>query len=346
MPELSPSMPLEIDKETDSLDGIESWQHVLKSAVRTPDELCKRLGLPESVARRGETAARSFPVFAPEPYLSRIRPGDPADPLLRQILPLKLEDGHVPGFVADPLDEASFARQRGLLSKYPGRALMVTTSVCAVHCRYCFRRHYSYGDVPRTISDWQPAFDEIAADPTIREIILSGGDPLTLRDSLLQALIDQLAGIFHLCRLRVHTRLPIMIPQRITSELVRILRGSRLTTIMVVHANHPAEIDDHVIVALSLLAEAGVPVLNQAVLLAGVNDDADVLAELSERLIGARVMPYYLHQLDPVEGAAHFEVPVTRGKQLMDELRKRLPGYGVPRYVREVPGLAHKAALD
>jgi L-lysine 2,3-aminomutase len=323
-----------------------SWQRVIKEAVREAGELCRLVDLPPEFQRRAADAAKLFPLFVPRPFLTRIRPADPADPLLRQVLPLDAETTAAAGFTADPVGDAAATVQPGLLHKYRGRVLMVTTGACAVHCRYCFRRHFPYQEAPRSLADWQPAIAEIEADESVHEVILSGGDPLMLVDELLAKLVDRLAEIPHLRLLRVHSRLPIMIPQRVNDDLLAWLTGSRLTPIMVVHTNHPAEIDGAVAAALGRLVDAGVPTLNQAVLLRGVNDDADVLAELCERLVDLRVMPYYLHQLDRVAGGAHFEVPVERGLQLVAELRKRLPGYAVPKYVQEIAGETHKVELQ
>jgi EF-P beta-lysylation protein EpmB len=291
-----------------------------------------------------------------------MRPGDPHDPLLRQVLPVADEMNDVPGFTADPLEEAAVEPAPGLLQKYAGRALLVTTGACAVHCRYCFRRNYPYDELPRGLADWGPALAAIADDSSIEEVILSGGDPLTLTDLRLAALTERLAAIPHIRRLRVHTRLPIVIPERVCDELLDWLVPSRSpaaaeqpgcssydrqpwTPIMVVHANHAAELDAAVSAALDRLADAGVMLLNQAVLLRGVNDDVEALADLSRRLLECRVLPYYLHQLDRVAGAAHFEVPESRGLELIADLRRRLPGYAVPRYVRETPGGPHKELL-
>jgi EF-P beta-lysylation protein EpmB len=274
-----------------------------------------------------------------------MRPSDAADPLLRQVLPIDAESITATGFTADPVGDHAAELRPGLIHKYQGRVLMVTTGACAVHCRYCFRRHFPYEEAPKSLAAWEPAFQAIAEDSTISEVILSGGDPLTLVDPLLARLADRLAEIPHVRRLRVHTRLPIVIPQRVTDELLAWLCGTRLTPIMVVHANHPAEIDSTVATELSRLVEAGIPVLNQAVLLRSVNDDVAVLAELCERLVNLRVMPYYLHQLDRVAGAAHFEVPLQRGRELMAQLQSRLPGYAVPRYVQEIAGEEHKIPL-
>ena len=271
--------------------------------------------------------------------------GNPADPLLRQVLPLAEEVIPEPGFEADPVGDDSATLTPGLLQKYRSRALLITTGACAVHCRYCFRRHFPYSESPRSPDDWQPALDRIAEDPAIDEVLLSGGDPLTLVDSHLAELAKRIAVIPHVKRLRIHTRLPIVIPQRVTDELIHWLCGTRLTPIVVVHANHPQEIDHAVAAALTKLIERGIPVLNQAVLLRGVNDSAEALIGLSRRLVDLRVMPYYLHQLDRVAGAAHFEVPISRGIELIDQLRRALPGYAVPRYVQEVAGEAHKRVL-
>jgi len=323
----------------------DSWQRVLKDAVRDPAELAQMLKLPPQWLASAQQAARGFPLFVPRPYLARIRPGDPHDPLLRQVLPVADELDDLPGFSADPVDDRRAEWSPGLLHKYRSRVLMVTTGACAVHCRYCFRRHYPYSQAPKSLAQWQPAIDQIARDGSIREVILSGGDPLTMPDGPLAALAARLAEIRHLRRLRVHTRLPIVIPQRVTDELLAWLTGTRLTPIVVVHANHPRELDRHVATALARLVDSGVPVLNQAVLLAGVNDDAEVLVELCERLVELRVLPYYLHQLDRVAGAAHFEVSPAVGLRLMDELRARLPGYALPRYVRERPGAASKLEM-
>jgi EF-P beta-lysylation protein EpmB len=321
------------------------WQTALADAVRDPAELCRLLGLDPLLAAAAERAAGAFPLLVPRTFLSRIRPGDPEDPLLVQVLPHVAELAEVPGFRTDPLGEAGAACSGGLLWKYRGRSLMVTTPRCAVHCRFCFRRHFPFHSAPQVPADWEPALERIAAEDSIHEVILSGGDPLALPDEQLSRLAGRLAEIPHLSRLRLHTRLPVMIPQRVTDRLLAWMRATRLSPVMVIHLNHPAEIDDAVAAALGRLIDAGIPVLNQAVLLRGVNDRIDVLAELCERLVDLRVMPYYLHQLDPVAGAAHFRVPEAAGVRLIEQLRARLPGYAVPRYVRETPGEASKEVL-
>jgi EF-P beta-lysylation protein EpmB len=321
------------------------WKRLLADAIRDPEELLRVLGLPENLLAASRRGASSFPLLVPRGFAARMRRGDPSDPLLRQVLPLAAESEEAPGFVADPLAETRALRAPGLLQKYAGRALLLVSGRCAVHCRYCFRRHYPYDDLPRGAEAWEPALRAIAADSSLHEVILSGGDPLVLTDESLSRLSTRLDGIPHLRRLRVHSRLPVVLPERVNGELLAWLCGGRLRSIVVVHSNHPAELDAACAAALRRLVEAGVPTLNQAVLLRGVNDDEATLAELCERLADLGVLAYYLHQLDPVAGAAHFEVPVERGLEILAALRARLPGYAVPRYVQELPGAPHKVEL-
>jgi L-lysine 2,3-aminomutase len=322
-----------------------SWQQALKDAVRDSHELCRLLDLPDDWAADARRVANGFPLFAPRSFIARMQPRNPHDPLLRQVLPLAAEAIDREGYTADPVGDAAASVSPGLLHKYEGRVLMVATGACAVHCRYCFRRHFPYEVTPRSLADWQPALDHIAADASIHEVILSGGDPLTLVDSQLAELAERLAAIPQLRRLRLHTRLPVMIPERVTDELLDWLRGTRLAPVVVIHANHAAELVGRAAEAIGRIVAAGIPTLNQAVLLRGVNDDTDILAELSERLVDLGVMPYYLHQLDRVRGAGHFEVPIDKGLRLVEALRTRLPGYAVPRYVREVAGEPYKVDL-
>lgn len=318
----------------------------MRGAIRSAEELFAELELDRSQLHQATLAAGDFPVVVPRPYLTRMRKGDPRDPLLLQVLPTGEELRQEPGFVADPLEESRFSPVPGLLQKYAGRALLVLTGTCAVHCRYCFRRSFPYDERPRSWTEWEPALQRIAEDETLREVLLSGGDPLSLVDETLERFFARLESIGHLERVRLHTRLPIVVPARVTDGLLALLRSTRLKPIVVVHANHPRELDEATLEALSRLRSTGAIVLNQSVLLAGVNDDADTLAALSERLLLAGVLPYYLHQMDRVAGAAHFEVDVERGQELARELLARLPGYAVPRYVREVPGAASKLPID
>jgi EF-P beta-lysylation protein EpmB len=320
------------------------WQSVLADAIRNTDELCRLVGI--TADHSAETGL--FGVFVPRTFLSRIRPGDPRDPLLLQVMPRPAEAVHRDGFSTDPLGESA-GDTPCLLQKYQGRSLILTTAACGVHCRYCFRRHTPREDGSETLpisERLNKAIHQLEDDSSIHEIILSGGDPLTLEDAQIGVLIERLAEIEHVRRLRFHSRMPVVIPQRVTSGLIEVLKSSRMTTSVVIQANHPAELNCQVETALASLIDAGIPVLCQSVLLAGINDRLEVLTELYERLIDCRVMPYYLHQLDHVAGAAHFEVPQERGLELIEGLRKLLPGYAVPRYVREIPGATHKHNLE
>lgn len=325
--------------------GPTTWHDDLKHAIRDPYELVTALELPAEFLEPARMAAQTFPLFAPRPYVARMRKGDPYDPLLRQILPLADELDAPPGFTSDAVGDSAAMVSPGLLQKYHSRALLITTGACAIHCRYCFRREYPYSESPKSAADWQSALDRIGADSSIDEIILSGGDPLTLTDNHLAELASRIAQIPHVQRLRVHTRLPIVIPSRVTTELIDWLRGTRLTPIVVIHANHANELDDATSVALARLIDAGIPLLNQTVLLRGINDNAEALINLSRRLVNLRVTPYYLHQLDRVRGAAHFEVPISHGLEIIAAMRKALPGYAVPRYVQEIAGEASKRVL-
>lgn len=318
------------------------WRRSLAGAIRDPDELLDRLGLPEGLRQAAHEAAALFPLVVTESYLARMRPGDARDPLLLQVLPLAAELESPPSFTADAVGDVAARRAPGLLHKYPGRVLLIAARECAVHCRYCFRRHYPYAEEPMGLEEWAPALTVLADDPTVQEVILSGGDPLILTDRRLGELLDALESIPHVRRVRIHSRLPIVLPDRIDEGFLKLWQDSSLTPLMVVHANHPAEIVGDCAAALRRLVTSGIPTLNQSVLLRGINDDVEILAELSERLIDLGVIPYYLHQLDRVAGTAHFEVPDAVAVRLLEGLRARLPGYAVPRLVREVPGAASK----
>jgi EF-P beta-lysylation protein EpmB len=329
--------------------GMPAWQREMAAAVRDVDELLGLLGLspadfPAPYAD-ALAAARDFPLRVPHAFVERMRPRDPADPLLLQVLPLaaeKLPSG--PGFSADPLEEAAAAAIPGLLHKYRGRALLVATGACAVHCRYCFRRHFPYAEQR---PDWQKALDYLAADDSIEEILLSGGDPLSLADEKLSLLVKNLSRIPHLKRLRVHSRVPIVLPSRVDDALLSWLcAGERWQPVLVLHANHARELDATVKAAVSKVRAAGVTVLNQSVLLRGVNDDVGSLADLSRALFESGILPYYLHLLDRVEGAGHFAVEEDTARGLSTALLQQLPGYLVPKLVREVPGAPSKVAIQ
>ena len=321
------------------------WQRELARAITDPAELLRELELDPALLPAARAAAVRFPLRVPRGFVARMAKGDPDDPLLRQVLPLAAELEPAPGFVADPVGDRAAQAAPGVLHKYHGRALLIVTGACAVHCRYCFRREYPYAEAHAGTDEWRPALAYLAGDPSLREVILSGGDPLSLSNRRLDTLLAELDRIPHLERLRVHSRQPIVLPERVDEELLAGLTRTRLRPVLVVHANHPREIDDTVRAALARLAAAGVTLLNQAVLLRGVNDSAAVLAELSETLFAARVLPYYLHLLDPVRGAAHFDMKETEASAIMKTLRQRLPGYLVPRLVRERPGQPAKTPV-
>lgn len=328
-----------------SIATTQGWQAQLSGAVRDPHALLARLGLNESWLPGAKAGHESFEIRVPDAYLARMRHGDPHDPLLRQVLPLESEADAVSGFINDPLEEAAHTPRRGLIHKYHGRVLLIGSPTCAINCRYCFRRHFPYAENSPSRAQWQETLDYLRADASIHEAILSGGDPLVSSDTRLAWLVDQLGEIPHLKRLRIHTRLPVVIPDRVDEALLCWLSATRLQTVMVLHINHANEIDTALVDACARLRAAGVTLLNQSVLLRGVNDTVDTLAELSERLFAAGILPYYLHVLDPVAGAAHFDVPDGEAIRLIDALRQRLAGFLLPRLVREIPGENSKTPL-
>lgn len=324
-----------------------SWQQILAGSITRPATLLKRLGLcPEQWLAGADAGHLLFPIRVPEPFLARMKYGDPNDPLLRQILPLIDETRALDGFVDDPLAEADAMATTGLIRKYKSRALLMVTGQCAINCRYCFRRHFPYSEQKLNPQDRQTVLNMLTGSPEINEVIFSGGDPLAANDKLLAQWVQALDQVPHLRRLRIHTRLPVVIPQRVCDALLQWIRDTRLRVVVVLHINHPAEIDQPTVQALQRLSEAGVTLLNQSVILRGVNDSADILEQLSERLFDAGVLPYYLHAFDPVAGAHHFAVPDSEAKALTRDLLERLPGFLVPRLVREVPGASSKTPLD
>lgn len=322
----------------------EDWRALYRDAAISATDLLAELGLgPLGDRMAGNDAG--FPLRVPKPYRQRIRRGDPDDPLLRQVLPLAEEARVLPGFQLDAVGDLGSRGARGVLHKYQGRALLIATGSCAVHCRYCFRRHFPYADEPAAANRWREAVDYLRSDPTIHEVLLSGGDPWSLATPKLAELTAQLAQLPQLRRLRIHTRLPVVIPQRVDAELLRWLATLPWPTVVVLHINHPQEIDAAVIDACARLRGSGVTLLNQAVLLRGVNDSVPVQQALAETLFEAGVLPYYLHLLDRVQGAAHFEVGEAEARALHAELHARLPGYLLPRLVREIAGQPGKTAV-
>jgi EF-P beta-lysylation protein EpmB len=321
-----------------------TWQRSLQHAFRKVDELLHFLELdPAQVPECDSTS--SFPMLVPREYAARMGKGDPRDPLLLQVLPVRDEQIIDEAFLADPVGDSASEVAPGLLHKYESRVLLITTGACAVHCRYCFRRHYPYDEKPKSWLQWQTALQSIERDSSIEEVILSGGDPLSLNNNRLRQLIEAIESIPHVQRLRVHTRFPLMIPNRIDDPLVEILGSSRLRTVLVWHINHAQEIDVAVATAARDLQQAGILQLNQAVLLRSVNDSLPDQIELSKRLIDVGILPYYLHQLDRVHGAMHFECRESLGIELVNAMREQLSGYAVPRYVREMPGELSKSLI-
>lgn len=340
------------------------WQHEMAAAITSLEDLAQALGLtpaalgaagvpaqghgatpaPDGAESRADNAA-AFRLLVPASYVGRMRRGDPRDPLLLQVLPSRRENDDFAGYDSDPVGERDAMRAPGLLKKYEGRALLITTSACAIHCRYCFRREFPYPEHQSESKRWSAALEEISRDASIEEVILSGGDPLSLSDARLASLTDAISKIRHVRRIRVHTRQPIVLPSRVDSGLIAWLKGIGVPTVIVLHSNHPNEISDEVREACRHLRQTGVTLLNQSVLLRDVNDNADILAELSQKLFDAGVLPYYLHVLDRVRGAAHFDISEDSARTLAGQLAARLPGYLVPRLVREVHGAPAKVGI-
>ncbi len=327
-------------------EEIPAWQRALRQAISSPQALYDFLQLPADSLPDALRADALFKLRVPHSYAANMQKGDPGDPLLLQVLPALAETLEQPaGFSRDPVGDDAATKTPGLIHKYHGRVLLITTGACAIHCRYCFRRHFPYSDSQAGRDQWQETLNYIRIHKEVEEVILSGGDPLTLTDQRLAALSQELDRIPHLQRLRIHTRLPIVLPERVDEALLAWLGASRLQSVMVVHANHPAEISAEVSTALRALHERGVTLLNQSVLLEGVNSDVNTLEKLSKVLFENNVMPYYLHSLDKVEGAAHFQVDKLRARELMEALRARLSGYLLPRLVEELAGEASKSPV-
>lgn len=323
-----------------------AWQEALKSCAIDLETLAQRLHIdPQAMAALVPDVKLDFPLRVPPRYLDKIKKSDLHDPLLLQILPLRAEFDSVPGFSPDPLQEARFNPVPGLIHKYRSRALVTPTGACAIHCRYCFRRHFPYHDNNPGKKQWAAILDYLASETEICEIILSGGDPLMLKDRLLETFIQALAEIPHIQYLRIHSRLLSTIPERVTAGLIRCLTLTRLKCVIVLHVNHPNEIDDALKQALHPLLQANVTLFNQSVLLKQINDCSDTLAQLQKKLFSCGVLPYYLHILDRVSGSAHFEVDITRAKTIMIELMSKLPGYLVPKLVQEIPGAPAKMPI-
>ncbi len=322
-----------------------NWQQQLAEAFNNIEDLCRYLHLSPDDLPVSVAATENFPLRVPLSFAACIEKGNPHDPLLRQVLPINEELNAYPGFSHDPVGDLASATQAGILHKYHGRVLLISTGSCAINCRYCFRRNFPYADLQLSKQKEDAAIQSIQDDATISEVILSGGDPLLLSDARLTRLIQQLGNIKHLQRIRIHTRLPIVLPARITDELINTLSLSPKQIVMVVHCNHANEIGERVIAACNLLKNSGITLFNQAVLLKGVNDNAEVLCKLSEQLFSHGIIPYYLHLLDKATGTGHFEVSEQEALALIRQVQTALPGYLVPKLVKEQAGAASKQSI-
>ncbi|MEH6449632.1 MAG: EF-P beta-lysylation protein EpmB [Oleispira sp.] len=322
-----------------------SWNQVLAGATKDVKNLLNQLNIPVSDLNQRQQACLDFPLLVPQPFINKMEKGNPNDPLLLQVLPQGAELESVDGYINDPLAEKHSNLQKGLIHKYHGRVLVLLSTGCAINCRYCFRRHFPYQENRIGKNDWQAILDYVAQDTSIEELILSGGDPLMLSDQQLEKFIKQAEAIPHLDRLRIHTRLPVVIPQRITDKFVDILHSSRFDCAIVLHINHSNELDPLLVKGLMKLKMAGISLLNQAVLLRGINDSVEGQIRLSKSLFKAGILPYYLHLLDKVSGAHHFDIDATEAKRIHKQLLLKLSGYLVPKLVREEPGKGSKTPV-
>lgn len=325
--------------------NMQPWQRKLAESITCSDDLLTKLELAPQLSNYDQKAMGQFALRVPHGFVTRMKKGDPNDPLLLQVLPSAQELEHYPGYSHDPLAEKKVNPIAGLLHKYHSRILLMLSGGCAINCRYCFRRHFPYEDNVPDNKGWQKALDYIANDSSIKEVIFSGGDPLIVKDKQLAAIVSRIEKITHVTRLRIHTRLPIMIPERINDEFVNWIKATQLKPVVVLHCNHPNEINEAVTIAIKKLHAINITVLNQSVLLKNINDNARTLIELSHKLFDSGVMPYYLHLLDRVHGSAHFEVSEKTAKKLIQQVMNQLPGYLVPKLVREIAGAQAKVAI-
>ena len=323
----------------------QNWLKQLSNAISDPYQLLEQLEIDATPWESGLRARKLFPMRVPQSFVDRMGKGNPYDPLLQQVLPLSQEFEVHSGYSQDPLEEQG-AVVPGLLHKYASRALMIVKGGCAVNCRYCFRRHFPYQDNKGNKENWQLALDYIASQPDIDEVILSGGDPLMAKDRELEWLINKIEGIDHVATLRIHSRLPVVIPARVTDTLCELLQTTRLNTVFVTHINHANEVNSEFSDAIGRLRAANVIMLNQAVLLKGINDSIEAQVALSHAIFNAGILPYYLHVLDKVQGAAHYFISDQDAKQLMQGVIKKVSGYLVPKLTREEGGKTSKTPLD
>lgn len=318
-----------------------SWRSIMRTNFTRWEALAEYLELTEE-QKKSILPNPRFVLNVPKRLAEKIAKGTLDDPILKQFLPMQAEITRLNTFYDDPVDDREYQRKPKLLHKYPGRVLLVCTSACAMHCRYCFRQNFHYEIQQKGFID---ELDYIASDPTIKEVILSGGDPLSLSDGILKSLLDGISLISHVKRVRFHTRFPIGIPERIDASFLQLFHSLPFQVYFVVHVNHAKELDEDIFRSLKSLRLLGVTILNQAVLLKDVNDNVNALCTLFETLSDNGILPYYLHQLDRVQGASHFEVPIEKGQQLMKEAAKQLSGYVLPKYAQEIPGVLNKTLI-
>ncbi|MDD2801030.1 MAG: EF-P beta-lysylation protein EpmB [Methylococcales bacterium] len=326
------------DQHAEAQHFNKNWQQQLSEAFNSIDDLCHYLHLPIDALPVSNVAATNFPIRVPLSFAACMEKGNPDDPLLKQVLPTQEELIAYPGFNNDPVGDLKATAQTGVIHKYHGRVLLINTGSCAINCRYCFRRNFPYSELQLSKQSELAAINYIRQDRSLSEVILSGGDPLLLNDARLAKLLEQLDDIEHIKRIRIHSRLPIVLPARITDEFIKTLQKSSKQIVIVVHCNHANEINNRVITAFNTLKAHGITLFNQSVLLKGVNDQVDTLCALSEKLFHHGVIPYYLHLLDKAAGTGHFEISETQAVELIKEVQATLPGYLVPKLVKEVAG--------
>jgi len=344
-------MPASINNKTitqadvRTIDIQPDWKTEFSRCIDSTDELLNYLQLDPQQLSVSQQAGLSFPMRVPWPFVRRMEIGNPNDPLLSQVVPIDAEMQPMPGFSEDPLKESDHNPVPGIVHKYRNRLLLIVSPHCAINCRYCFRRHFPYAENRQSKAQWQKALDYISSSSEVNEVIYSGGDPLAANDKFLSWLTEQIAAIPHIKRLRIHSRLPVVIPSRINPQFFSWASTTRLKPILVLHINHANEIDQAVENSIAQCIDEGITMLNQTVLLKGINDNVATLSALSEKLFDCGVMPYYLHLLDPVAGASHFDIDLDRAKQIYALLQADLPGFLVPKLVREIAGKNHKTLI-
>ena len=330
---------------TQPINIYSDWKSELSNCINSIDQLLQQLGLNSKGLKVSQLASQDFPIKVPQHYAQLMEYGNPEDPLLKQVLPIQAELHQDPSFSIDPVNESEYNPVPGIVHKYRNRVLMIISPSCAINCRYCFRRHFPYQENRQSKQQWLQALDYLKTRPEINEVIYSGGDPLAANDNFLGWLTQQIESIKHIKRLRIHTRLPVVIPSRIDNQLLNWLGNTRLKPTMVLHINHANEIDAKLCQAVDQLKSAGITMLNQSVLLKGVNDSSQQLIALSEKLFDAGVMPYYLHMLDPVQGASHFDIPKDRAIEIFNQMQAELPGFLLPKLVQERAGETSKSLI-